>query len=68
MMTWGVNDFIDEKGEQDGKFMISLVFPNDDFSTPSTNTFLNKIKSFEDKFLDNAPFSPIHLLIQYLIV
>ena len=54
LMTWGVSDFVDEKGEQDGKFMISLVFPNDDYSTTSTNNFLDKIKTFEDKFLDDA--------------
>jgi hypothetical protein len=54
LMTWGVSDFVDEKGEQDGKFMISLVFPNDDYSTTSTNNLLNKIKVFEDKFLDDA--------------
>ena len=54
MMTWGVSDFVDEKGEQDGKFMISLVFPNDDYITPATTNLLGKIKSFEDKFLDDA--------------
>ena len=54
LMTWGVSDFVDEKGEQDGKFMISLVFPNDDYSTTSTNNLLDKIKTFEDKFLDDA--------------
>jgi hypothetical protein len=34
--------------------MISLVFPNDDYSTPATNNLLVKMKSFEDKFLDDA--------------
>jgi len=29
MMTWGISDFVDEKtGESDGKFSMSLVFPN----------------------------------------
>ena len=28
MMTWGINDFIGENGESDGKFTMSLNFPN----------------------------------------
>ena len=54
LMTWGVSDFADEKGEQDGKFMISMVFPNDDYGTAATRTLLEKIKNFEEKFLDDA--------------
>jgi hypothetical protein len=30
MMTWGISDFIDDKGESDGKYQISLNFPNDE--------------------------------------
>ena len=54
LMTWGVSDYVDEKGDADGKFMISLVFPNEDYSTKATNEILHKIKKFEDKFLDDA--------------
>ena len=54
LMTWGVSDYADEKGEQDGKFMISMVFPSDDYSTAATRSLLEKIKSFEEKFLDDA--------------
>jgi hypothetical protein len=54
LMTWGVSDFIDDKGEADGKFMISLVFPTEDYSTKATNDALHKIKQFEDKFLDDS--------------
>ena len=38
----------------DGKFMISMVFPNDDYSTSATRTLLEKIKNFEEMFLDDA--------------
>jgi hypothetical protein len=55
MMTWGISDFIDEKtGESDGKFSMSLNFPNDDYSTPATVEFLAKLKQFENQILDDA--------------
>ena len=54
MMTWGIADFVDEKGESDGKFSMSLNFPNDDYSTTATTDFLNKFKDFENQILDDA--------------
>ena len=54
MMTWGIADFVDEKGESDGRFSMSLNFPNDDFSTPATTDFLKKFKDFENQILDDA--------------
>jgi len=54
MMTWGIADFIDEKGESDGKFSISLNFPNDEYKTAATTSFLDKLKAFENQILDDA--------------
>jgi hypothetical protein len=54
LMTWGITDFIDEKGESDGKFSLSLNFPNDEYKTPATSTFLEKLKEFENQVLDDA--------------
>ena len=55
MMTWGVADFIDEKtGESDGKFSMTLNFPNADYTNASTNEFLSKVKAFENQILDDA--------------
>jgi hypothetical protein len=54
LMTWGIADFTDEKGDSDGKFSISLNFPMEEYATPSTNAFLAKIKEFENQFLDDA--------------
>jgi len=55
MMTWGVSDFVDEKtGESDGKFSISLNFPNEEYRNPTTDLFLKKIKDFENQILDDA--------------
>ena len=55
MMTWGISDFTDEKtGESDGKFTISLNFPNDQYKTEATTDFLKKLKDFENQILDDA--------------
>jgi len=53
-MTWGIADFIGDNGESDGKFSISLNFPNDDYKKPATDEFLQKLKDFENKILDDA--------------
>jgi len=54
MMTWGISDFVDDKGESDGKYSISLNFPNDEYRTPATDEFLEKLKQFENQILDDA--------------
>ena len=54
MMTWGISDFVDDKGESDGKFSMSLNFPNDDYKTDGTDAFLVKLKDFENQILDDA--------------
>ena len=54
MMTWGVVDFIGDNGESDGKFSISLNFPNDEYRKPSTDKFLQQLKEFENYILDEA--------------
>jgi hypothetical protein len=55
MMTWGIADFVDEKtGESDGKYSMSLNFPNKDYSTPATTDLLDKMKAFEDQILNDA--------------
>lgn len=54
MMTWGVADFVDEKGESDGKFSMTLNFPNGDYATKATTDFLDKFKAFENQILDDA--------------
>ena len=54
MMTWGIADYVDEKGESDGKFSISLNFPNQEYSKPATDEFLDKMKGLENQILDDA--------------
>jgi hypothetical protein len=54
MMTWGISDFVNDAGENDGKFSMTLNFPNLEYSKPSTDLFLEKMKGFENKILDMA--------------
>jgi len=54
MMTWGIADFIGDNGESDGKFSISLNFPNDEYKKPATDKFLQQLKDFENYILDAA--------------
>ena len=54
MKTWGIADFIDEKGEPDGKFTMDLNFPLDGATTPETDEALNKLKEFEENLLNDA--------------
>lgn len=55
LMTWGISDFVDEKtGESDGKYSMTLNFPNEEYANPSTREFLQKLKDFENTILDAA--------------
>lgn len=55
MMTWGIADYVDQTtGESDGKFTMTLNFPNEEYSTDETRLLLEKIKAFEDNILDVA--------------
>jgi hypothetical protein len=55
LMTWGIGDFVDEKtGESDGKYSMSLNFPNGDYATAATNQLLDKVKGFETQILNDA--------------
>jgi hypothetical protein len=55
MMTWGISDFVDSAtGESDGKYTLSLNFPNDEYATAATNKFLEKLKAFENQIIDDA--------------
>jgi len=54
MITWGISDYCDEQGNSDGKFSLSLSFPNDDYKTAESDMFLQKCKDFENKIIDDA--------------
>ena len=55
IMTWGVSDYVDEKtGESDGKFKMSLAFPGAEYSNKNTDIFLEKLKAFDERVIDDA--------------
>jgi len=54
MMTWGISDFVNDQGESDGKFSMSLSFPNDQYHTAQTRACLDRFKDFENQILDDA--------------
>jgi hypothetical protein len=54
MMTWGISDYVNEQGESDGKFSMTLNFPNAEYTNDATDTFLQKLKDFENQILDDA--------------
>lgn len=54
LMTWGISDFVGENGESDGKFSMSLSFPNEQYHTAQTRACLEKFRAFENQILDDA--------------
>lgn len=54
MMTWGISDYVDDKEGPNGKFSMAINFPTDEYSTPQLDSFLVKIKDFENQLLDDA--------------
>jgi len=55
MLTWGASDFVDEKtGKGNGKFEMSLQFPNDEYKTEDTAAFLTNMQQLEAKIKDDA--------------
>ena len=54
LMTWGIADFANDDGTSDGKFKISLNFPNPEYKTKDTDTFLQKMIDFQSQVVDDA--------------
>ena len=54
LMTWGIGDFCDEQGNSDGKYKMSLNFPNPEYKTKESDEFLKKMIEFQNQILDDA--------------
>jgi hypothetical protein len=54
LITWGISDYTDEKGESNGKFNIALQFPREGDRTPESDEALQKLKDFEEQILEDA--------------
>jgi hypothetical protein len=55
MLTWGATDYKAEGEEKgNGKFEMSLQFPNDEYKTDDTDAFLANMKALEERIKSNA--------------
>jgi hypothetical protein len=55
MLTWGASDYKAEGEEKgNGKFEMSLQFPNDEYKTDDTDAFLANMKALEERIKSNA--------------
>lgn len=55
MLTWGASDYVDKNsGQGNGKFEMSLQFPNEDYKNEEATAFLENLKKFEDKIKTDA--------------
>jgi hypothetical protein len=55
MLTWGASDYVDKSsGQGNGKFEMSLQFPNEDYKNEEASEFLENLKKFEDKIKNDA--------------
>jgi hypothetical protein len=55
MLTWGASDYVDKNsGQGNGKFEMSLQFPNEDYKNEEASLFLENLKKFEDKIKNDA--------------
>lgn len=53
MLTWGVNEFVDEKTGRKS-YDMSLQFPKEEYNTPAVSKFLENMKEFEAKIKADA--------------
>jgi hypothetical protein len=54
MLTWGASDYVDQNGQGNGKYEMSLQFPNDEYKNDDTDLFLKNMKDLEDKIKADA--------------
>lgn len=54
LMTWGISDFVGDDGNSDGKFKLSLNFPNPEYTSKDTDSFLQKLTEFQNQVIDDA--------------
>ena len=54
MLTWGASDYVDQDGNGNGKFEMSLQFPQQEYSNPDCDAFLENMKNLENKIKADA--------------
>lgn len=61
MLTWGVNEFVDDATGRKS-YDMSLQFPKDEYATPETSAFLDKMISFENSVKEHVKNNSKELL------
>ncbi len=54
MLTWGVNEYTDDKTGDVQSYDMALQFPNDEYNNPECMSFLKNMQEFEQKIKDDA--------------
>ncbi len=55
MLTWGASDYVDpDTGVSDGKYSMALQFPEEEYTTPECEAFLENMIAFEQKIKSDA--------------
>ena len=54
MLTWGAGEFVDAEGQGNGKYDMSLQFPQEEYSNDDVRSFLKNMKALEDKIKADA--------------
>ena len=54
MLTWGVNEYTDDKTGDVQSYDMALQFPNDEYNNPDCSSFLKHMQDFEQKVKDDA--------------
>jgi hypothetical protein len=55
MLTWGASDYTDpDTGESDGKYSMALQFPEEEYSNPECEAFLENMVALDQKIKDDA--------------
>ena len=53
MLTWGVNEYVDDSSGRK-TYDMSLQFPKEEYATPETTEFLERLKDFENNIKESA--------------
>ena len=53
-LTFGISDYINENGDSDSRYNLSMPFPNDEYKTPKMDMYLKKMTEFENAIIDWA--------------
>jgi hypothetical protein len=54
MLTWGASEYVDPEGRGNGKYEMSLQFPQDEYSNDDCRNFLENMQALESKVKEDA--------------